>query len=169
MSAMASQISSISSVCSTASLAFVWGIHWWLVNSPHKRPVTQKMLPFDDVIISYGLCMKHSCSDTIWSHRNMANFHQYTQNTYPISHPLGLGMGCLFVISMSDLLLILPSIFSDQQHTMFPKWWSGHLPVQWPFYFIAGTTSRMELLVSERPSFSSLVQWPVWSLQTKIC
>ena len=27
------------------------GIHRWPVNSPHKRPVTRKMLPFDDVII----------------------------------------------------------------------------------------------------------------------
>ena len=55
MSAMASQITSISMVCSTvcsgadqrkhqssASLAFVKGIHWWPVNSPHKRPVTRK-------------------------------------------------------------------------------------------------------------------------------
>ena len=27
---------------SSASLAFVWGIHRWPVNSPHKGPVTQK-------------------------------------------------------------------------------------------------------------------------------
>ena len=36
---------------SSASLAFVWGIHWWPVNSPHKGPVTRKMFPFDDVIM----------------------------------------------------------------------------------------------------------------------
>ena len=29
----------------------MWGIHRWPVNSSHKRPVTRKMLPFDDVII----------------------------------------------------------------------------------------------------------------------
>ena len=34
-----------------ASLAFVRGIHWGPVNSPHKWPVTRKMLPFDDVIM----------------------------------------------------------------------------------------------------------------------
>ena len=64
MGAIASQITSLtivySSVYSDAdqrkhqsstSLAFVWGIHWEPVNSPHKWPVTQKMLPFDDVII----------------------------------------------------------------------------------------------------------------------
>ena len=33
------------------SLAFVWGIHRWPVNSPHKGPVTRKMFPFDDVIM----------------------------------------------------------------------------------------------------------------------
>ena len=64
MSAMASQISSLTIVYSTvysganlrkykspASLAFVRGIHRWPMNSPHKRPVTRKMFPFDDVIM----------------------------------------------------------------------------------------------------------------------
>ena len=64
MGAMASQITSLTIVYSavysvadqrkhqsSASLAFVWGIHRWPVNSPHKWPVTQKMFPFDDVII----------------------------------------------------------------------------------------------------------------------
>ena len=37
---------------SSASLAFVWGIHRGPVNSPHKWPVTRKMFPFDDVIMS---------------------------------------------------------------------------------------------------------------------
>ena len=35
---------------SSASLASVWGIHRWPMNSPHKGPVTRKMFPFDDVI-----------------------------------------------------------------------------------------------------------------------
>ena len=66
---MVSQITGVSIVCSTvcsgadqrncqssASLAFVRGIHWWLVNSPHKGPAMQKMFPFDDVImISHNL------------------------------------------------------------------------------------------------------------------
>ena len=55
MSAMASHITSLTIVYSTvysgadqrkhqssASLAFVWGIHRWPVNSPHKGPVTRK-------------------------------------------------------------------------------------------------------------------------------
>ena len=36
---------------SSESLAFVWGIHRWSVNSPHKSAVTRKMVPFDDVIM----------------------------------------------------------------------------------------------------------------------
>ena len=68
MSAMASQITSVSSVYSAAgsgadqrkhqssvSLAFVWGIHRWPVNSSHKGPVTRKMFPFDDVIMALRL------------------------------------------------------------------------------------------------------------------
>ena len=64
MAAMASQITSLTSVYSTiysgadqrkhqssASLAFVWEIHRGPVNSPHKWPVTRKMFPFDDVIM----------------------------------------------------------------------------------------------------------------------
>ena len=43
---------------SSASLAFVRGIHRGPVNSPHKWPVTRKMFPFDDVIMPWGL----SCS-----------------------------------------------------------------------------------------------------------
>ena len=35
-----------------ASLAFVRGIHRGPVNSPHKWPVTWKMFPFDDVIMT---------------------------------------------------------------------------------------------------------------------
>ena len=55
MSTMASQVTSLTIVYTTvysgadqrkhqssASLAFVRGIHWWLVNSPHKWPVTRK-------------------------------------------------------------------------------------------------------------------------------
>ena len=36
---------------SSASLAFVRGIHRSPVNSPHRWPVTRKMFPFDDVIM----------------------------------------------------------------------------------------------------------------------
>ena len=38
---------------SSASLAYVRGIHRGPVNSPHKWPVMRKMFPFDDVIMIY--------------------------------------------------------------------------------------------------------------------
>ena len=41
---------------SSASLAFVWGIHQVPVNSPHKWWVTRKMFPFDDVIMIQEWC-----------------------------------------------------------------------------------------------------------------
>ena len=47
---------------SSASLAFVWGIHRGSVNSPHKWPVTRKMLPFDDVI----MCKTHHTCPELW-------------------------------------------------------------------------------------------------------
>ena len=67
MAAIASQITSLTIVYSTvysdadkknhqssASLAFVRGIHRRPVNSPHKWPVTRKMFPFDDVIMVFA-------------------------------------------------------------------------------------------------------------------
>ena len=42
---------------SSASLAFVRGIHRGPVNSPHKCPVTRKMFPFDDVIMNCQSCL----------------------------------------------------------------------------------------------------------------
>ena len=64
MGAMASQITSLTIVYSTvysgadqrkhqscASLAIVREIHRWPGNSSHKKPVTQKIVSFDDVIM----------------------------------------------------------------------------------------------------------------------
>ena len=64
MSAMAYQITSRTIAYSTvysgadqrkhqssASLAFVMGIHRWPVNTLPKGPVTRKMFPFDNVIM----------------------------------------------------------------------------------------------------------------------
>ena len=79
MGTIASQITSLTIVYSTvysdadqrkhqssASLAFVWGIHRGPVNSPRKWPVTRKMFPFDDVIMqadnvtAAALCRTHA-------------------------------------------------------------------------------------------------------------
>ena len=64
MGAMASQITSLKIVYSTvysdadqeknqssASLAFMRGVHRWPGDSPHKGPVKRNTFPFDDVIM----------------------------------------------------------------------------------------------------------------------
>ena len=82
INAIASQITSIAIVYSaiysgayqrkhqsSASLAFVRGIHRWPVNSPYKGPVTRQMshVSFDDVImVTDKMCWynrHHSCRD----------------------------------------------------------------------------------------------------------
>ena len=72
MGTMAYQITSLTIVYSTgysgadqrkhqspASLAFVRGIHRGPVNSPHNRPVTRKMFPYDDVIMCCSYFTNH--------------------------------------------------------------------------------------------------------------
>ena len=67
MTRVASQITGASFFCSivcscadqrkhqsSASLASVRGIQRWLMDSPHKGPVTRKMFPFDDVVMDYS-------------------------------------------------------------------------------------------------------------------
>ena len=76
ISAVASQITNLTIVYSTvysgadernhqssASLAFVRGIHRWPVNSPHKEPVTRKMFPFDDVMARIKVFSQQSWKD----------------------------------------------------------------------------------------------------------
>ena len=85
MDAIASQITSLTIVYSivysdadqrkhqsSASLAFVRGIHRGPVNSPHKWPVTRKMFPFDDVIM--GIKWSE------WMHYDI--FNPYISNTF---------------------------------------------------------------------------------------
>ena len=75
MGAMASQITSLTILYwtvysgtdqrkhqSSESLAFVRGIHRWLVNSLHKWLVTRKMFPFDDVIMTHSNMHAYSWS-----------------------------------------------------------------------------------------------------------
>ena len=74
MSAMMLRITGASIVCSTvgsgaderkhqssASLAFVFGIHRWPVNSPHKGPVARKMSLFDDIIMDACFMITFHC------------------------------------------------------------------------------------------------------------
>ena len=67
---------------SSASLAFVWGIHRGPVNSPHKWPVTRKMFPFDDVIMTTDATIRKASWITdlpqrkvLWNHETAPALH----------------------------------------------------------------------------------------------
>ena len=64
------------------ALAFVQGIHWWLVNSPHKWPVTRKMSPFDDVIL---LTRPHWVRTTGSRTKKLWYYHQHCQLFFTLS------------------------------------------------------------------------------------
>ena len=67
----------------SASLAFVRGIHRGPVNSPHKWPVTRKMLPFDDVIMRWPVCSGSAWDGTQVTSNEPVGLqrHGFTENT----------------------------------------------------------------------------------------
>ena len=88
MSAMASQITSLTIVYSTvysgadqrkhqssASLAFVRGIHRLPVNSLHKGPVTWEIFPFDDVFMNLHVTLHNAINVNIRSGQLNTMFH----------------------------------------------------------------------------------------------
>ena len=100
MGTIASQITSLTIVYSTVyldadqrkhqsstSLAFVRGIHREPVNSPHKWPVTRKMLPFDDVIMAQvGLTLDlllQNDDDEYYDDRHTKQGHDYSDGDHP--------------------------------------------------------------------------------------
>ena len=80
---------------SSASMAFVTGIHRWPVSSPRKEPATQKMFPFDDVI------MRKVYLYTLFNYKSMHSFieHICTKNNgfYCNCSKLMSDMYCIFV------------------------------------------------------------------------
>ena len=94
MSAMASHIICVSSVCSTVcsgadqgkhqsrstSLAFVREIHWWPVDSPHKGPVSWEIFPFDDVVMWFMLFFSHCRMFCISYHDDVIKWKHFPRN-----------------------------------------------------------------------------------------
>ena len=70
---------------SSASLAFVQGIHRWPVNSPHKRPVTREMFPFDDVIMT-RMSAKRDIS-TLWTNPSGHTSKSWCEFGFEYWHP----------------------------------------------------------------------------------
>ena len=136
---MASQITSPTSVCSTiysgtdqrkhqssASLAFVRGIHRWLVNSPHKGPVTRKMFPFGDVIMA-----------SKWnSHWKARCYSDYSINKQQISYifvnidysTAGILHGVTYQHQWCSLLMLENIVLSSQYLHVICRWSVGNSP-----------------------------------------
>ena len=123
MGTIASQITSLTIVYSTvysdadqgkhqssASLAFVRGIHRGPVNSQHKWPVTRKMFLFNDVIMCWGIC-RHSVDQV----QILCMYTRLALQGMPLRYQ-GWGLLC-----QSPLLRYFP-IFSSIVHTHVSDW-----------------------------------------------
>ena len=110
MGAMASQITSLAIVYSTvysgadqrkhqssASLAFVQGIHRSPVVSPHKGPVTRKMFSFDDVI------MRQVIPTNARKHPRYRIYGHLTSKLPPVTQPHWRGLWCTISASKQFL------------------------------------------------------------------
>ena len=134
MGARASQITSLTIVYSTvysdadqrkhqssASLAFVWGIHRGPVNSPHKWPVTRKMFPFDDVI------MLPLFSSVFVSSAGAQYVFPLSTKTYIVfSIPRADGLIPLSTSTSHILLLLLDPIDNKPSLVQLMAWWLYH-------------------------------------------
>ena len=137
MGAIASQITSHTIVYSTvysvadqrkhqssASLAFVWGIHQGPVNSPHKWPVKRKMFPFDDVIMHIA----YSGHSPWWC--RAINKHTKNYNVWPVFSQgrvillfwvVGIfcSFNCTFFMLLEKFSSFEPCIFKKYKNAVF--------------------------------------------------
>ena len=129
MSEIASQITSVPTVCSTiysgadqrqhqrsASLAFVQGIHRWPVNSPHKRPVTRKKFPFDDVIRWWFACREIRKSSHAVVNKTISRGRSYFHHVH----------GVITINSSENICILMPKIrkMANPRHPIAP-WFVG--------------------------------------------
>ena len=139
MGTIASQITSLTIVYSTvysdadqrkhqssASMAFVWGIHRGPVNSPHKWPVMGKMFPFYDVIMRTWIRLE-------------------THNRNPITSPLSYGVSVVRKLEKIDrVIMALHCIISYFLKTYifyrnpilsfnYSKWWQINVNASFVF------------------------------------
>ena len=105
---------------SSASLAFVRGIHRGPVNSLHKWPVTRKCFPFDDVIMP-----KQGLIQAIDSPRDDNEWDKYLPNTGAnqaqrfITIDNDIPSQKQFAVHINDLFISSP--ISDLSHTLMIK------------------------------------------------
>ena len=160
MGAIASQITGLTTVYSTvysdgdqrkhqssASLAFVWGIHRGPVNSSHKWPVTRKMFPFDDVIMLTIIlyASKRSCNVILMRQAYLRLLGALTNITQHMT-------GCLLITSLSCIqrwaivkASALCQLGLDQSFTF--------SIIEAPWYAPSGTRHPRGSLNMEMPSY----------------
>ena len=119
MGAIASQITSLASVDSavklgiyqrkhqsSASLAFVRGIHRRPVNSPQKGPVPREMFPFDDVImVTKGADIRSSMLLTKWTSLTTRYRHSmqiYVRCKYYVNYGNYIEWWCVICFGLID-------------------------------------------------------------------
>ena len=95
---------------SSTSLAFVRGIHQWPVNSPHKWPVTRKMFPFDDVIMS------NFCAISVLRNVRKCNTWLFPKDKFIMT---GVNFANIIIFTKSNKInLHYYSMFSDIFHNL---------------------------------------------------
>ena len=120
MSAMVFQIIGVSIVCATvcsgadqssASLAFVRGIHRWPVNSPYKGPVTRKMFTFDGGI----MVLNTKAAPRELSHRErMLKYAEWQFAVQWICRQVNFSIVTMPTIILTTLDTILVTLFESQ-------------------------------------------------------
>ena len=172
MDTIASQITSLTIVYSTvysdadkrkyqssASLAFVWGIHRRPVNSPHKWPVTRKMFPFDDVIMVPDVVqVTKTHVIVLWLLPNLATLilcniiqiHE-TTNTLSISDTRK-SLHCITDFSISGVISLCRLMI--QSYGFSPCWTNARLWVTHDtgWRYDMGTSSNLPALWGGNPS-----------------
>ena len=116
---------------SSRSLAFVWGIHRRPVNLPHKRPVTRKMFPFDDIIMNVHILRgrksrkikwsKDMCAYHVrygWNGSSRLDKHMSLKNTQISNHTTAM---CIFYADLT-----LPILFQQDNRCVSWAWWILH-------------------------------------------
>ena len=108
---------------SSASLAFMRGIHRWPVNSPYKGPVEKKMFPFDDVFMHIAYI--NNINICVWLQNQLygRNGRQNYSEWLMISHVFQKGDGTNY---------LRPVRLHMKRVT---KWWSSQLTVK-PITFV---------------------------------
>ena len=110
----------------SVSLAFVGGIHRWPVNSPHKGPVTRKMFPFGDVIMT-----KVTVMGEVWGVSQCWEYLLYTEIVFAMNSlwasdaiwwhksgsTLAQVMGCCLMAPNNCLSRCWPISSKDPKHS----------------------------------------------------